>query len=387
MKILRVITSMNPEHGGVVEAVSSMAKRFNSNDLTTDVLCFDEKDSKWILAEGDYNIYGVGRRYTGYGINFAYFSWLIKNASSYDVVILDGLWQFHILGGYVLKLLGVPYCVFTHGMLDPYFNKNKLKYIKKLPFWFLVERNVISLANAVIFTCEDESQLAEKSFPYFVAEPRIATLGVQANAKDEAMLKSAFYSSFPDLINKRFILFLSRIHPKKGIDLLIDAVAKVNILPSDMVFVIAGPDQSGETEKLQRRAKELGVESRFKWVGMLTGNIKWGAYAAAESFILPSHQENFGIVVAEALSTSTPVLITNKVNIWREIDAAGAGFVEDDDVDGVKNLLNRWFELTTKEKLVMTMNAKACYQNNFSIESAVADLEKVLLNVINTPRK
>jgi glycosyltransferase involved in cell wall biosynthesis len=375
---------MNPEHGGVVEAVSSMAKRFNSTDLTTDVLCFDENDDKWLLQNDDFKVYGLGKRHTGYGINLVYFSWLVRNARSYDVVILDGLWQFHILGGYVLKLLGVPYCVFTHGMLDPYFNENKLKYLKKLPFWFLVERNVISLANAVIFTCEDESQLAAISFPYFAAKPRIATLGVQANSTDDAILKSAFYSTFPDLVNKRFVLFLSRIHPKKGIDLLIDAVAKVTSLPSDTVFVIAGPDQTDETSKLQRRAKELGVESRFKWVGMLTGNIKWGAYVTAESFILPSHQENFGIVVAEALSAGTPVLITNKVNIWREIAAAGAGLVENDNVEGITKLLNQWFTLTAEEKRDMADKAKNCYQNNFSIESAVTDLESVLLDVINT---
>jgi len=376
---------MNPKNGGVVEAIHQAALALHKRGHTLDVLTFDAPGAEWIINQMAYSIHAIGKSKTVYAINLRYFKWLHQNANNYDVIIIDGLWQFHVLGGYLLRLMGVRFCVFTHGMLDPYFNKDKFKYIKKLPFWFLVERNVISLANAVIFTCEDESHLAAKSFPYFAAKPRIATLGVQANATDDAILKSDFYSSFPDLVNKRFILFLSRIHPKKGIDLLIDAVAKVNILTSDMVFVIAGPDKSGETVKLQRRAKELGVESRFKWVGMLTGNIKWGAYATAESFILPSHQENFGIVVAEALSIGTPVLITNKVNIWREIDAASAGFVENDNVEGIIQLLNRWFELTTNEKLVMESNAAACYQNCFSIASASNDLEKVLLNVINTP--
>jgi glycosyltransferase involved in cell wall biosynthesis len=156
---------------------------------------------------------------------------------------------------------------------------------------------------------------------------------------------------------------------------------------NDFILAIAGPGDVDLIRKLKLQIQERDLGFRVEWLGMLQGEQKWGAFYAADAFILPSHQENFGIVVAEALSTSTPVLITNKVNIWREIDAAGAGFVEDDDVDGVINLLNRWFKLTTKEKLVMSINARACYQNNFSIESAVADLEKVLLNVINTPRK
>jgi glycosyltransferase involved in cell wall biosynthesis len=117
---------------------------------------------------------------------------------------------------------------------------------------------------------------------------------------------------------------------------------------------------------------------------MLTGDIKWGAYQVADCFILPSHQENFGIVVAEALSTGTPVLITNKVNIWREIDAAKAGIVDNDDVEGITKLLNHWFKLTAEEKRDMANKAKICYQNNFSIESAVTELERVLLDVIST---
>src|SRR5256886_6713007 len=75
---------------------------------------------------------------------------------------------------------------------------------------------------------------------------------------------------------------------------------------------------------------------------MLSDDVKWGAMSAAEAFVLPSHQENFGIAVAEALACGTPVLISNKVNIWREIEADGAGYVENDDLNGTANLLRRW---------------------------------------------
>ena len=124
------------------------------------------------------------------------------------------------------------------------------------------------------------------------------------------------------------------------------------------------------------------LSDRVVWLGMLKGDVKWGAYQAADVFVLPSHQENFGIVVAEALSTATPVLITNKVNIWREIDAAGAGFVENDDVVGIEALLNQWLAMTDEDKQTMSNNAKVCYENNFSTESAVKDLEQVLAGVV-----
>jgi len=145
--------------------------------------------------------------------------------------------------------------------------------------------------------------------------------------------------------------------------------------------VIAGPDRDNIQKKLMERSVQLGVSERIHWVGMLHDDVKWGAYHAAEVFILPSHQENFGIVVAEALSTATPALITNKVNIWREIDEANAGLVEEDTVDGIRCLLEKWLSLSDLDILDMNRNAMSCYHENFSVDSAVADLESALLSV------
>lgn len=381
IKALRIVGSMNPIHGGVVEAVNQAALSFNNDLWQMDVLCLDDPDASWVVRNAGYKIYALGEGRTAYGFHFTYLSWLWRNAKNYDVIVIDGLWQFLVFGGYVLKLLRVPFCVFTHGMLDPYFNENKLKYIKKLPFWFAAERNVISMANATIFTCEEESQLAVKSFPYYRANSKVATLGVKGNASNGKELAELFLVEFPQLKAKNFAIFLSRINEKKGVDLLIDALAKIKELPKDFVLAIAGPDSNGLKAKLTTQIDRLGLTQRVVWLGMLSGDVKWGAYHAADVFILPSHQENFGIVVAEALSTATPVLITNKVNIWREIDAAGAGFVESDDIAGIRSLLDCWIALSNIEKAEMSGRAKACYEANFSIESAVGDLEKVLCNV------
>ena len=373
---------MNPAQGGVVEAVNQAALSFNNEKHQMDVLCLDNPSSAWVIENNSYTVHAIGEGKTSYGLHLTYLAWLWKNAKSYDVVVIDGLWQFLVLAGYILKWLKTPYCVFTHGMLDPYFNKDKLKYIKKLPFWFSSERNVIAMSDAVIFTCQEESELAERSFPYYRATPKIATLGIEANAGDKEGLTATFLNEFPELIDKCFTVFLSRIHEKKGIDILIDALGQLKNLPDDFMLAIAGPDSNDLQFKLNKQIEALGLTNRVVWLGMLNGDVKWGAYHAADVFILPSHQENFGIVVAEALSTATPVLITNKVNIWREIDTAGAGFVENDDVDGIKTLLERWLSLVDEDKQVMAKNASLCYENNFSIESAVQGLEKVLLGVV-----
>jgi len=381
MKTLRIIRSMNPAQGGVVEAVNQAALAFNNEKHQMDVLCLDDPDADWVVGNDSYHVYALGEGKTAYGVHFGYLKWLWKNARNYDVVIIDGLWQFLVLGGYVLRLLDVPYCVFTHGMLDPYFNKDRLKYIKKLPFWFLSERNVIAAAHATIFTCKEESILAEKSFPLFRAKPHMASLGVQPYLSSGTDLNVIFLSEFSELVDKRFALFLSRIHKKKGIDILIDALSNIKNLPDDFMLAIAGPDSNDLKAQLEAQIEQHGLSDRVVWLGMLSGDVKWGAYHAAEVFVLPSHQENFGIVVAEALSTATPVLITNKVNIWREIDAAGAGFVENDDVGGIEVLLNKWLCLSNSERQAMSSMAKACYLENFSIKSAVDDLERVLMAV------
>ena len=106
--------------------------------------------------------------------------------------------------------------------------------------------------------------------------------------------------------------------------------------------------------------------------------MKRDAFVAADAFILPSHQENFGMSVAEALSFGVPVLISNRVNIWREIDADRAGYVENDDLKGTLRLIERWLNTNEAERATMRENARRCFQSRFEINRAAASLVRVL---------
>ena len=117
---------------------------------------------------------------------------------------------------------------------------------------------------------------------------------------------------------------------------------------------------------------------------MLNGNKKWETIYNCEAFILPSHQENFGIAVAEALSCGKAVLISDKVNIWREIQAENAGIVESDSKEGVKKLLNKWISLSNDEKKRMGESAYNCFTSKFTIEKAAAKMHSTITNIINT---
>jgi glycosyltransferase involved in cell wall biosynthesis len=383
MKILRVISSVNPQAGGPINGLINSSNLLIEKGHLIDVVSLDDPKSSWV-ENFKFNLNSF-KGYIG-TLNFspAFSRWLDENISKYDVVIIHGIWQYHshATAKSCVKH-NVPYVMFTHGMLDPWFNEvNKLKQVKKNIYWKLFENKVINNANTVLFTSEEEKRLARQSFlPYNPVE-KVVAYGSPIPNVDSELARKSFYSLYPQLKNKKIALFLSRVHPKKGIDILIEALAKVTHLPDDFALVIAGPDHSSLQPSLEKMAKKLGVQDKIHWVGMLEGETKWGAFFASEVFVLPSHQENFGIVVAEALSTYTPVLITNKVNIWQEIEKERAGFVEPDTIDGLTSLLESWFLLSYEDKNEMNEKAGACYKKYFSIEAAVQDLESVLKDIV-----
>jgi glycosyltransferase involved in cell wall biosynthesis len=136
---------------------------------------------------------------------------------------------------------------------------------------------------------------------------------------------------------------------------------------------------------LSLAAADKKVADRITWTGMIAGEVKYGAYDAAEVFVLPSHQENFGIVVAEALACGTPVLISNKVNIWREVKQDGAGLVANDDLEGTQSLLHSWLTLSTSDKELMKERARSCFLNRFEIRKSTNSIIAAVTPFLNRP--
>jgi glycosyltransferase involved in cell wall biosynthesis len=171
---------------------------------------------------------------------------------------------------------------------------------------------------------------------------------------------------------------MGRLHPKKGCDLLLEAYAATLAKDPAWRLVFAGPDAVHWQQELAARAHASGITEQIVWTGMLRDSVKWSAFAAAEVFALPSHQENFGIAVAESLACGVPVLISNAVNIWREIEAANAGLVAADTVEGTTSLLAQWQQLPEAKRAAMRRNAYECFEQHFDIEYSAARLLQVL---------
>jgi glycosyltransferase involved in cell wall biosynthesis len=193
---------------------------------------------------------------------------------------------------------------------------------------------------------------------------------------DPQALKQAFFQQWPALQGQDFLLFLGRIHPKKGCDLLLEALAKA--ARPGLQLVIAGPDETGWGAELKTQAGQLGIAKRITWTGMLRGDAKWGAFYASQAFILPSHQENFGIAVADALACGTIPLISDKVNIAPDVDGDGAGLVESDDLEGTVRLLERFQVLSPEQLATMRNRATQCYQSRYALNNAAQEVYKAL---------
>jgi glycosyltransferase involved in cell wall biosynthesis len=137
---------------------------------------------------------------------------------------------------------------------------------------------------------------------------------------------------------------------------------------------MAGPDQQGWSAELQAMVAAAGLTTRVHWPGMIKGDAKWGAFYAAEVFILPSHQENFGIAVAEAMCCGKAVLLADKVNIAPDIAADGAGLMESDTPEGTDNLVRRWIEMRPAARTAMALQAEKTFDARYDMRKSAATI-------------
>ncbi len=375
-RILHAIPSCDLSLGGPIEGLCQLARSLQEFGVDIEAVSMDAPGAPF-LSSLPFPVHAVGPGQGKFGYCPGLDDWLRDHGHEYDAIVVDGLWQYN--GVAVMKTRAAhkrPYFVFTHGMLDGWFRRRyPLKHVKKQVFWWAFQSKVLRHAKSVLFTCEEERIQSQNAFwPYRFTEKVVGygTAGVPAEIRETG--GTAFLDAFPKLRDRRYLLFLSRIHEKKGCDLLIRAFAKIARKETDLDLVMAGPDQTGWQKELEAMARELGVADRVHWTGMISGDVKWMAFLSAEAFTLTSHQENFGVAVAEALSCGTPVLLSNKVNIWREIVGDGAGLATPDDQAGADRLLTQWVSKLIAERAAMRPIARRCFEERFEISIAARKL-------------
>ncbi|RPI89829.1 MAG: glycosyltransferase [Planctomycetaceae bacterium] len=266
--------------------------------------------------------------------------WLNVHAGAYDLIQSHGHWNHAALAASrAARRAHVPHVMRPCGMLSDYsWRKSRLK---KQLYWWLLERSVVNHAAAFHVTSEQER--GEVLRLGVSAPVEVIPLGIGDEARETPREPGWLRAQCPRAGNRPLVLFLSRIHPKKGIiDFLLPAVKQLKA-PAFLAIVGGEDDQSpGYVRRVEQEIARLELTDRVALLGPVAPERRWAAFDGADLFVLPSHSENFGFVVAEAMARATPVVVTRGVQFAEHVTAAGAGDVVAADSHRLANSLDRW---------------------------------------------
>jgi glycosyltransferase involved in cell wall biosynthesis len=328
MRILHLIATLDRESGGPAQACIEMARAVAARGHHVAICTTDWSATGREPVPTKVPLQQDGVNVTYFPVHFPRI-WkpslpmigpLRKELPGYDVVHLHSLYMFHDwLGGQLCRRFDVPYIVRPHGMLDPYIRRRHRA--RKRLMEMLFQDGVLRRAAAIHYTSDVEREISQ---PFACGAPaQVVPLGVDLAEFDSLPPAERFRTRFPETRGRRIVLFLGRLHFKKGLDLLIPAFGQLAREDPSLHLVIAGPDD-GMLDQCKAWARRDGIPDKVTFTGMLRGEDKLAVFAAASVFALPSYSENFGIAIVEAMAAGCPVVISDQVNIWREVQQGGA---------------------------------------------------------------
>ena len=346
MRILVATSYFAPAEGfgGPVESAGALTAAVQAAGVETVVLTTDADGSRprsvprpgWEMWNGVRVHYSrcrglskpssVGRFFFSPGLA----TQLFRNLPSFDLLHLQGNWVFPTLAGSRTALLyGIPYILTPHGSLFPWALAQKS--LKKQAYLRLFERSTLYQAARLHYTSELERRVSEDAFP--------GVSGVVVpNPVEECPADGVSGATFRRRIGATeqtpLVLFLGRLHPEKGLDLLVESARRIVAEVPGVMFALVGPDEGGHREAIRAAIGRAGLDRTVRLPGAVHGPEKWEALNAADIFVFPSHRENFGMAAAEALSCGVPVVTSDAVGIAGDIREARAGLVVDRTPEG-----------------------------------------------------
>lgn len=332
MRILHVIPSVSARRGGPSVAVRAMAESVSQRGVEVHIAATDDDGPGHLtvplgqpIPQGGVTYWYFRRQSRFYTFSWPLTRWLAQQVAEYDLLHIHALFSYASLpASLAARRAGVPYIVRPLGTLNQWGIQHRRPLLKRLSM-SLIERPLLAHAARIHYTSEQERLEAEAVgvrgpwaiFPIGVELPNPATLPPPER----------FLARYPYLAGRTRLLFLSRLDPKKGLELLLDAFALVHREEPETALVVAGNGESRYLVALQARAEALGIAQAVTWAGFLTGEEKHAALAAADLFVLPSHSENFGIAAVEAMAAGLPLVLSDQVAIHREVAQGGAGLI------------------------------------------------------------
>jgi glycosyltransferase involved in cell wall biosynthesis len=375
MKILHCIPNLNLSSGGPSLSVWSLVTGLRRLNIDVDIVTYESQDGNdKMIGEGLFVKTIPSPRFRRFGYS-AYLNNFLQN-TSHEIFHGNGLWQYPVHAtAKAARKKNKPYIISPHGMLEPW-SLNAGKWKKKLAL-FLYQRNDLAKAACIHATASMEAENIRKlGFKNPIA---VIPNGIDISE----------YSLKPETIKKEknTILFLSRIHPKKGIENLIEAWNQTKkSLRQNWQIEIAGNGEQKYIASLQKLIETKGLQEEIKIIGPQYGSAKLKAYHQADLFMLPTYSENFGMVVTEALSCGVPV-ITTKGTPWEELNTYNAGWWIDIGVQPLVEVLQKALCLSEEQRQQMGQNGRKLVEEKYSIEAVAAQMIQLYKWILNGGEK
>jgi glycosyltransferase involved in cell wall biosynthesis len=317
MRVLHVIPSLAASYGGPAAAMPVMARGLAAAGVEVHVATIDETLPKSQSLDGlvsdtdGFHRISFGLSFRPYRVSLPLGAWLARHAGDYDLIHIHGVFTYSSWAACrAAAKAGVPFVVRPLGILNRWGMDNRRPLLKR---WFfrLIEKPLFDLAAAIHFTSRDEAEDVARLG--IRSKTVIIPLGIDLADFEHLPSPSLFLKRFPEAEGGPRIVFISRVDRKKGIEMLIPAFREIRDQIREARLVIVGDGPPELVEELRHLAVEQRVSEAVVWTGFLGGELKLSALASAQVFCLPSHSENFGMALLEAMAAGLPCVATDQV--------------------------------------------------------------------------
>lgn len=385
-RVLHVTRSSSRHGGGVSAWVWTLARHAQDFGVISEIATVEDERTREDADSRGVEVHAfplTGSQALGTSRPLA--EWLMREAGKYDLIHVHGLWQHP---GYAARRAAVrhhrPLMISPQGMLEPW-ALQRSRWKKRL-VGMLFERVNLRRADCLQATAVPE---AEHFRDFGLSNPvAIVPLGLEMQDYWTTDREGSVEAQWPELRGHKRLLFLSRVHPKKGLLMLADAWGELHRQFPDWRLVITGPDELGHTQEVRQRIAAVGAADATLFTGPVHGAMKTNLYAAADMFVLPTHSENYGLVVPESLACGTPV-ITTDATPWTPLPEVGCGWCIPVATRSLVESLQEAMSLDDAQRAEMGCRGRAWVQAHFASEIVahqVADTYRWMLGQGDRPR-
>lgn len=356
---IQVVSHLNPIYGGIAASMRSFCAATEQRGISSPLVgfCAPSEIEQTQNASPSTMCLPAGR-----------IRWMVDTRLRRELmhlirrtegVHIHGIWEAHCaITSSMAQSNRKPYIISAHGMLERWALQHKR--IKKALYATMVEVNNLRRATCLRALTTDEAHDYRRiglSTPLAIVPGAVEL----PNSVDREL----FQNAFPNLTNKRIVIFLGRLHPKKGLDLLIRAWANTGDSIRDAHLVLAGPDSDGMRLTLERMALDLGVSRSVTFSGMMNAPMKWSALENASLFVLPSFSEGFSVAVLEAMAAGLPVVVTDACH-FPEIAQKDCGWVIEPSQKALEAVLFDYFQCRIGEGEAMGSRGRKLVESKFT---------------------